>query len=90
MRAFVLTDHFAGEAHEMLHAVILRETLVEAAQAVNAEILLRRGNRASVCIPRYHIPALNIPTLTFRLHTRERVDESFMSCLGIYEVLLIP
>lgn len=89
MKAFILVDHFGGEAREITHAVILQENVQQAAKAVSAEIIMQYNNVANVRIPRHHIPALNIPTLTFRLHVGERVDESFMFCLGIFEVPLI-
>lgn len=90
MKAFVLSDFFASDAYQMTHGVILRENLQEAAEAVHAEIMMRCGNGANVRIPRYYIPTLNIPSLTYRLHTGERADESFVFCLKLFEVPLIP
>lgn len=85
MKAYILRDYFGDGMNEVTHTVILRENLEEAAQAIHAEIMQSRGNRALVRIFKYHARELNIPTLNYRLHTGYAVDEGYVLCLVLCE-----
>ncbi len=89
MKAYILKDYFGGEAYELNHAVILKDNVQEATQAIRAEITTLRQNGAMVRIPEDSIPELGIPSLSYRLQTGERVIQGYVICLALFETCLI-